>query len=66
MWKITDYDSREDPDALPEQKTLKGRCVFQAKFDASDQAEAILVPDAAGSYLLSCGRWCSRSSTAAD
>lgn len=53
MWKITDYDSREDPDALPEQKTLKGRCVFQAKFDASDQAEAILVPDAAGSYLLS-------------
>lgn len=53
MWKITDYDSREDPDALPEQKTLKGRCVFRARFDATDQAEAILVPDAAGSYLLS-------------
>lgn len=52
-WKITDYDSRDDPDALPEQKTLKGTCTFRARFDVNDRAEAIHVADPAGNYLLS-------------
>lgn len=52
-WMITDYDSRDDPDALPEQKTLKGRVVFQAQFDPQDRSHAIHVPDDAGAYLLS-------------
>lgn len=52
-WKITDYDSRDDPDALPEQKNLKGKCTFSARFDVNDRAEAIHVPDPAGNYLLS-------------
>ncbi|WP_027500395.1 hypothetical protein [Rhodococcus sp. UNC363MFTsu5.1] len=54
-WKITDYDSRDDPDALPEQLTLKGKVTFRAKFDAFDRFEAIRVPGAGSvpSYLLS-------------
>ncbi|MFC7450564.1 hypothetical protein [Rhodococcus daqingensis] len=54
-WKITDYDSRDDVDALPEQSTLKGRVVFRAQFDALDRFDAIRVPGAgsASAYLLS-------------
>ncbi|EGD24641.1 hypothetical protein [Prescottella equi] len=52
-WMITDYDSRDDQDALPEQQALKGTCTFRARFDPSDRAAAIHVPDPAGSYLLS-------------
>ncbi|MGF7124017.1 hypothetical protein [Rhodococcus sp. BE178] len=52
-WMITDYDSPDDADALPEQVSLKGRVVFCARFDAGDRSKAIHVPDAAGNYLLS-------------
>ncbi|WP_458681964.1 hypothetical protein [Prescottella equi] len=52
-WMITDYDSPNDEDALPEQVPLKGTCTFRARFDTRDRAKAIHVPDAAGSYLLS-------------
>ncbi|NKT39284.1 hypothetical protein GS876_10230 [Rhodococcus hoagii] len=52
-WKITDYDSRDDADALPEQMPLKGTVTFRASFDSHDRFAAINVPDPAGSYLLS-------------
>ncbi|OQQ32248.1 hypothetical protein A6411_10600 [Prescottella equi] len=53
QWKITDYDSRDDVDALPEQMNLKGKVIFRARFDSHDRFAAINVPDPAGSYLLS-------------
>lgn len=52
-WRITDYDSRDDADALPEQMPLKGTVTFRARFDSHERFAAINVPDPAGSYLLS-------------
>lgn len=52
-WKATDYDSRDDQDALPEQIPLKGKVTFRARFDARDRFEAISVPALDGSYMLS-------------
>ncbi|MFI2216512.1 hypothetical protein ACH47B_06465 [Rhodococcus sp. NPDC019627] len=44
-WRITDYDSRDDVDAIPETNTLKGRVTFSAKWDERDRFATIRVPE---------------------
>lgn len=51
-WRITAVDSRNDPDALPETETLKGRVHFTARFDAWDRFASLLASDEAGTYQL--------------